>query len=60
MSHMGKSFELDIINLAAKSRAVGIHFVIATQRPSSEVITGTLKANLPGRIAFSVPSKNQF
>lgn len=48
----GKEFEMPIIRLAQKSRAVGIHIVISTQRPSTNVITGAIKANFPGRIAF--------
>lgn len=50
----GKNIETPIARIAQKARAVGIHMIIATQRPSTNVITGIIKANFPGRIAFRV------
>ncbi|MBT3242627.1 MAG: DNA translocase FtsK [Bacteroidetes bacterium] len=52
----GKEIELPLTRIAQLARAVGIHMVIATQRPSTNIITGTIKANFPGRIAFRVSS----
>ncbi|MEA3504134.1 MAG: DNA translocase FtsK [Bacteroidota bacterium] len=53
----GKETELPITRLAQLSRAIGIHLIIATQRPSVNIITGSIKANFPARIAFRVISK---
>lgn len=53
----GKEIELPIARLAQLARAVGLHLIIATQRPSVNIITGTIKANFPARIAFRVTSK---
>ncbi len=50
----GKEIELPIARIAQKARAVGIHMIIATQRPTANIITGTIKANFPARIAFKV------
>lgn len=50
----GKEIELPIARIAQKARAVGIHMIIATQRPTTNIITGTIKANFPARVAFRV------
>jgi S-DNA-T family DNA segregation ATPase FtsK/SpoIIIE len=57
MMIVGKKIEELIARLAQKARAAGIHLVVATQRPSVDVITGLIKANIPTRIAFQVSSK---
>jgi S-DNA-T family DNA segregation ATPase FtsK/SpoIIIE len=57
MMIVGKKVEELIARLAQKSRAAGIHLILATQRPSVDVITGLIKANIPTRIAFQVSSK---
>ena len=57
MATSGKELESTVARLAAMSRAVGIHLVLATQRPSTDVITGLIKANIPSRVAFMVSSK---
>ncbi len=57
MATTGKELESAVARLAAMSRAVGIHLVLATQRPSVNVITGLIKANIPSRIAFMVASR---
>ncbi|WP_144999627.1 DNA translocase FtsK [Polystyrenella longa] len=57
MMTSGKEVEAHIIRLAQKSRAVGIHLVLATQKPTVDVITGLIKSNLPARISFQVASR---
>lgn len=52
MASNGKEVTPDIARLTAKARAAGIHLILATQRPDAKIITGTIKANIPGRVAF--------
>ncbi len=58
LTKVGKEIETPVSRLAAKARAIGIHVILATQRPSVNVITGVIKANFPGRIAFRVTQRN--
>jgi S-DNA-T family DNA segregation ATPase FtsK/SpoIIIE len=57
MMQCGKDVEQHIIRLAQKSRAVGIHLILATQKPTVDVITGLIKSNLPARLSFQVASR---
>src|SRR5438094_3236443 len=57
MMTSGKEVEAHIVRLAQKARAVGIHLVVATQRPQATVVTGLIKANMPSKVAFRVASK---
>jgi S-DNA-T family DNA segregation ATPase FtsK/SpoIIIE len=52
-----EEFERQILRLAQRARAVGIHMIIATQRPTTEFVTGAVKANLPTRISFRLPQR---
>jgi S-DNA-T family DNA segregation ATPase FtsK/SpoIIIE len=57
MMQQGKEVEAAVARLAQKARAAGMHVILATQRPSTDVITGTIKANFPTRIAYRVAQK---
>ena len=58
MMKMKKEVEGHIIRLAQKSRAAGIHLILATQKPTVDVVTGLIKSNLPARICFQVTNRS--
>ncbi len=58
MMNGGKEVEFSIARLAQMARASGIHLIVATQRPSVDVVTGLIKSNLPSRISYRVGTKN--